>query len=116
MAYGRHKRRSGNARRCSNVPANTLDETVPDHPRLVVELSPEERSAIRKALDTLQAAGDGSVIQHILSEALLVAADQLYFWMPEWQAQERAAEEAIAQGHTRSFDTMEEMLEFLDAQ
>ena len=97
-------------------PMVTLDETVPDHPRLVVELSREQQSAIQQALDILQAAGDGAVIQRILSEALLSAADQLYFWTPEWQDRERAVDAAIAQGRARSFDTMEEMIEFLDAQ
>jgi len=44
------------------------------------------------------------------------AVEQRTFWTPEWQAKEREADEAIAEGRVRIFDTMEEMLEFLDAQ
>jgi len=49
-------------------------------------------------LDTLTKAGDGILIQRILSEALLTAVEQTYFWTPEWQAKEREADEAIARG------------------
>jgi len=49
-------------------------------------------------LDTLTKAGDGILIQRILSEALLIAVEQTYFWTPEWQAKEREADEAIARG------------------
>jgi hypothetical protein len=95
-------------------PLVTLDETVPDHPRLVVEVLPEQQPAIQQALDRLEEAGDGTAIQRILSDAILTAAEQLYFWTPEWQAREPAVDAAIAEGRVRSFDTMEEMIEFLD--
>jgi hypothetical protein len=97
-------------------PIATLDVTIPDQPRLVVEVPFEQQTAVRTALDTLTEAGDGVAIQHILLEALLTAVEQAYFWTPEWQAKEREAEQAIAEGRVRTFDTMEEMIEFLDAQ
>jgi len=47
---------------------------------------------------------------------LAAETDQAYFWTEQWQAMERAADEAAAQGQFRTFDTMDEMLDFLDAQ
>jgi hypothetical protein len=82
----------------------------------VVEVPLEKQAAIQAALDTLTEAGDGVLIQRILSEALLIAVEQAYFWTSEWQAKEQEADEAIAEGRMRTFDTMEEMLTFLDAQ
>jgi hypothetical protein len=93
-----------------------LDKTIPGHPRLVVELLPEQQAAIQEALDTLIEAGDGSAIQQIVSEALQTAAEQRYFWTPEWQAKEREADKAIAEGRVRTFDTVDQMLKFLDSE
>jgi hypothetical protein len=97
-------------------PIATVDETIRGHPRLVVELLPEQQAAVQEALDTLLEAGDGSAIQQIVSEALQTAVDQLYFWTPEWQAKEREADAAVAEGRVRTFDTVDRMLEFLDTQ
>ena len=97
-------------------PVATLDLTIPNHSRLVVEVPFEQQAAIRAALDTLVEAGDGTMVQRILLEALLTTVEQTYFWTPEWQAKEREADRAIAEGRVRTFGTMEEMLEFLDAQ
>ena len=97
-------------------PIATLDVTIPDHPRLVVEVSPEQQAAIQSALDALTEAGDGILIQRILSVALLTAVEQTYFWTPEWQAKEQEADKAIAEGRVQTFDTVEDMLTFLDAQ
>ncbi|MGA9349505.1 MAG: hypothetical protein WBW48_11990 [Anaerolineae bacterium] len=47
---------------------------------------------------------------------LAAETDQAYFWTEQWQAMERAADEAAAQGQFRTFDSMDEMLDFLDAQ
>ena len=41
---------------------------------------------------------------------------QAYFWTERWQAMERAAGEAATKGQFRTFDSMGEMLDFLDAQ
>jgi len=97
-------------------PVVTLDESSPDRPRLVVEMPADQWEAIRTALAALAEAGDGARIQRIVSEALLTAVEQRYFWTPEWQAKEREADEAIAEGRVRTFDTMDEMIAFLDAQ
>lgn len=40
--------------------------------------------------------------------------DQWWFWTPEWQAKEREANEDIAAGRFKSFDTIEKFLESLD--
>ena len=47
---------------------------------------------------------------------LAVETEQAYFWTEQWQAMERAADEAAAQGQFHTFDSMGEMLGFLDAQ
>ena len=47
---------------------------------------------------------------------LAVETEQAYFWTEQWQAMERAADEAAVQGQFRTFDSMDEMLDFLDAQ
>jgi hypothetical protein len=97
-------------------PIVTLDESTPGQPRLVVEMPAEQQEAIRTALATLNRTGNGSRIQRIVSEALLAAVEQQYFWTPEWQAKEREADEAIAEGRVRTFDTMDDMIDFLDEQ
>ncbi len=50
----------------------------------------------------------------VLMDALQIAAEQRYFWMPAWQAKEREAEKAIAEGQVKTFDSMDEMLDFLE--
>lgn len=46
----------------------------------------------------------------------LPEADQAYFWTEEWQAKERAADQANARGRFKTFASMDEMIEFLDSQ
>ena len=36
--------------------------------------------------------------------------DQAYFWTPEWQAQEREADEDIQSGRVETFDNVEALL------
>jgi hypothetical protein len=60
----------------TSQPVIKLDESIPDHPRLVVELPAEQRTAIQAALDALTEAGDGAMIQHIVMEAFLTAVQQ----------------------------------------
>lgn len=44
----------------------------------------------------------------------LPEADQDYFWTEEWQAKERAADQANAEGRFETFASMKEMLGFLN--
>jgi hypothetical protein len=44
-----------------------------------------------------------------------VPKDQEWFWTPEWQAGEREADEALARGEFKEFNTVEEMLADLHA-
>ena len=41
---------------------------------------------------------------------------QAYFWTEEWQAKEQAADQANAEGRYETFSSVEEMIDFLDAQ
>jgi bifunctional DNA-binding transcriptional regulator/antitoxin component of YhaV-PrlF toxin-antitoxin module len=43
----------------------------------------------------------------------LIPKDQLWFWTPEWQKKEREADEDIAQGRVKEFDSVEELLKEL---
>lgn len=42
------------------------------------------------------------------------AADQAWFWTPEWQEGEREVDEHIAGGRTAYFDSVDEFLAALD--
>ncbi len=42
--------------------------------------------------------------------------DQAYFWTEEWQAKEHTADQANAEGRFETFSSVEDMLDFLDAQ
>lgn len=97
-------------------PTVSLDTSVAEHPRLVVEVPLEQERSVRDALETLSQVETGISAQAIVLEALRIAAEQTYFWTPDWQAKERAVDKAIAEGRVRTFGTMEEMLDFLDAQ
>ncbi len=97
-------------------PVVTIDESTPDRPRLVVEMPADQRAAIQTALDTQTEVGDGAKVQRIVSEALLNAMEQRYFWTPEWLAKKKEADDAVAKGRVRTFDTMDDMIDFLDAQ
>ncbi len=43
----------------------------------------------------------------------LIPKDQLWFWTPEWQKKEREADEDIAQGRVKEFESVEELLKDL---
>jgi hypothetical protein len=103
-----------------NVPmrhqAVTLDTSDKRTSRLVIEVPPEQEQAIQDALETLSRMETGVSAQTIVLDALRIAAEQTYFWTPEWQAKEKAADRAIAEGRVQTFDTMDQMLDFLDEQ
>lgn len=103
-----------------NVPmrhqAVILDTSDDEISRLVIEVPPEQEQAIQDALETLSQMKTGISAQTVVLDALRIAAEQTYFWTPEWQAKEQAADQAIAEGRVRTFDAMDQMLDFLDAQ
>ena len=43
----------------------------------------------------------------------LIPKDQLWFWTPEWQAKEREADEDIAQGRVKGFDSVDDLMKEL---
>ena len=94
----------------------TLDTSDKRTSRLVIEVPPEQEQAIQDALETLSRMETGISAQTVVLDALRIAAEQTYFWTPEWQAKEQAADRAIAEGRVRTFDTMDQMLDFLDEQ
>ena len=101
----------------STRPPNVvLDTSIAKRPRLVVQVPPTQAQAIRQALERLSQTEKGVSAQKVVLEALRTAAEQTYFWTPEWQATEQAADRAIAEGRVRTFTRMEDMLEFLDQQ
>ena len=100
----------------SGYAAVTLDTSVAQSPRLVIPIPPEQEKAIRAALEALSHKGASVSAQAVVLDALRAAAEQTYFWTAEWQAKERAADQAAAEGRAQTFDTMDDMLAFLDAQ
>lgn len=96
--------------------AVVLDTSDSRIPRLVIEVPLEQEQAIQDALETLSRMETGISAQTVMLDALRIAAEQTYFWTPEWQAKEQAADQAIAEGRVQTFDTMDQMLDFLDEQ
>jgi hypothetical protein len=93
-----------------------LDTSDNKTPRLVIEVPPEQEQVIQNALETLSRMETGVSAQTVVLDALRTAAEQTYFWTPEWQSKEQAADRAIAEGRVQTFDTMDQMLDFLDEQ
>lgn len=97
-------------------PAVKLNTRSAARPYLVVEVPPDQAGMVQNALDKLAQEPGGVSAQTILLDALCGASEQAYFGTPEWQARERAADQAIAEGRVQTFDTMDAMLGFLNAQ
>jgi len=64
---------------------------------------------------------DGDIFQVLIEDGKvvlvpmkLVPADQAWFWNPEWQKDEKEADEDIAVGRVKSFENMNDLLEELD--
>lgn len=94
-----------------------LDTVDAQRPELVIAVPFEQTEIVRRALATLtDNAVPGFSAQDVILNALRAVTEQIYFWTPEWQAKETAADLAIAEGRTRTFDQMEEMIDFLDEQ
>lgn len=47
--------------------------------------------------------------------AAIVPAEEAWFWTPGWQAAEAEAQADIAEGRTRTFDSMDDMFAEADA-
>lgn len=45
----------------------------------------------------------------------LVPKDQLWFWTPEWQRKEREADQDIAQGRIKEFESADELIKDLES-
>jgi bifunctional DNA-binding transcriptional regulator/antitoxin component of YhaV-PrlF toxin-antitoxin module len=45
--------------------------------------------------------------------ASLIPRDQLWFWTPEWQKKEREADDDIARGRVKEFESVEELIKDL---
>ena len=103
-------------RRSFHRPAVKLNTRVASRPYLVVEVPPDQADMVQRALDKLAQDSVGVSAQTILLDALRTATEQAYFWTPEWQARERAADQAVEEGRVRTFDTMDDMLDFLNTQ
>ena len=94
-----------------------LDTADARRPQLVVAVPLDQMDIVRDALAKLAASAfPGASAQEVILEALRTAAEQNYFWTPEWQEKERAADLAIAEGRFESFNTIDDMIEFLDQQ
>lgn len=50
-----------------------------------------------------------------LRPQLPIPADQRWFWTEEWQRMEREADEDIAAGRVKTFDSIEEMFDEVEA-
>jgi hypothetical protein len=46
----------------------------------------------------------------VLVSLTRIDPDQLWFWSPEWQAQEKKTDEDIAAGRYKTFQTMEDFI------
>lgn len=92
--------------------AVTLDTRSAKGARLVVAVPPGQEKTVRAALKALSRKA-GVSAQKVVLDALRIAAEQTYFWTPEWQAKEQAAGQANSEGHVRTFDTMDEMIDFI---
>lgn len=94
-----------------------LDTANVRRPQLVVAVPPDQEGSVREALAKLASStAPGTSAQEVILDALRMAAEQTYFWTPEWQEKERAAALAIAEGRVQTFDRVDDMIDFLDQQ
>ena len=94
-----------------------LDTADARRPQLVVTVPLDQTDSVREALAKLASSTSlGASAQEVILNALRAAAEQVYFWTPEWQEKERAADLSIAEGRVQTFDRIDEMIDFLDQQ
>lgn len=56
---------------------------------------------------------DGKII---VQPVITVPKDQAWFWSEKWQAEERIVDEQIKNGQVKSFDNIDDAINFLDNQ
>lgn len=94
-----------------------LDTDDVRNPRLVVSVPPDQADSVRDVLTKLaNSPATGASAQEVILSALRTAAEQAYFWTPEWQVKEQATNRAVVEGRVQTFDRMDEMIAFLDRQ
>ena len=99
------------------LPEVRLESVDAQRTELVVAIPLEQTAIVREALATLtNNAIAGVSAQDVVVNALRAVTEQTYFWTPEWQAKENAADLAIAEGRVQTFDQIEDMITFLDEQ
>lgn len=98
-----------------------LDTNIPirinrDHHRLrlIIDVPADQQASVNQAIEQLQA--EQRPVGGLIVESLLTAVEQAYFWTPDWQAKEQAADADLAAGRYQRFDSMDDLLGFLDAQ
>lgn len=71
-----------------------------------------------RRLSTAQKLHAIELLAHDLAQSFPADADerdpeQAWFWTPEWQAKEREADDAIAQGNYQDFDSADDFINSL---
>lgn len=84
----------------------------------MTSLLPELASRVKIFYDQQGAASEVLLSYELFLEILsyLPEESQAYFWTDAWQSREQAADQANAEGHFKTFSSVEEMIDFLDAQ
>jgi hypothetical protein len=84
--------------------------------QLVLSIPPEREKEVAQALEALLKADDKAATESRLLDVIITAAEQGYFWTPEWQADEQEIDDQLSHGEYETFDSMDDMLTFLDQQ
>mgnify|MGYP005846590403 CR=1 FL=1 len=75
--------------------------------QLVIEVSAAERTRLDAVA---RSKGYDSAEAYVRALIEQDTADQAWFWTAEWQAKEREADEDLAAGRYKDFDTMDDFL------
>jgi hypothetical protein len=73
---------------------------------LVIHVTNEQRQQIE---ERARQQGFDTPDEYLLS-LVKEDADQAYFWSKQWQAGEQQADDDIATGHIKTFDTMDDLI------
>jgi len=84
--------------------------------QLVLSVPPEREQEVVQALEALLEAHDKAATESRLLDVIITAAEQSYFWTPEWQADEKEIDDQLRRGEYKTFDSIDDMLTFLDQQ